>query len=341
MTKFLFLFFFSFFSITICSHSPEVFKIDLDLPPEERFREVILSKHQQIKSFANTFLLNLPSSFLTQLRSVERVVSQKHKEFYSELQGVAKYANISFEEAYAFNLIYELLSSCTSIVSIDKNGNIIHGRNLDYPYGSLLSTFLVRYEFYRNGSLIFEGDGNAGFLGLATGMKRGAFAVSLNQRDSTANKGEPSLDMVIKLPVPYIIRKVLEMAKNYEDAVEMLSKEKFASNAYLIVSGIDINEGVVLTRSKNSLVNSSRIDENNEEWFVVQTNYDRDIEDPASDPRRVTAEGRMREIGRENIDMRRMFNEVLSVNPNKNSITITSGVMCAKTGDFNTTIWED
>lgn len=341
MTKLLFLFFSFFLTIAICSHSPEVFKIDLDLPPEERFREVILSKHQQIKSFADTFLLNLPSSFLIQLHALERVVAQKHKEFYNELQGVAKYANISFEEAYAFNLIYELLSSCTSIVSIDKNGNIIHGRNLDYPYGSLLSKFLVRYEFYRNGSLIFEGDGNAGFLGLATGMKKGAFAVSLNQRDSTSKKGETSLDMVIKLPVPYIIRKVLENAENFDDAVNMLSREKFASNAYLIVSGIDINEGVVLTRNKNSLDFSSQVDEKNGDWFVVQTNYDRDIEDPVSDPRRTAAEGRMREIGRENMDMSRMFNEVLSVNPNKNSITITSGVICAKTGDFNTTIWED
>jgi len=323
-------------------HSPDTFKIDLDLPPEERFRDVILSKKEEIKSFADIFLDTLPSVLLDNLKYLEPIVSQ-HQEFYHELLGVAKYANISFEEAFAFNLIYEILASCTSIVSIDKHGNIIHGRNLDYPYGEYISTFLVRLEFYRNGTLMYEGDGNAGFLGLVTGLKRNKFAISLNQRESDQNSNETFLSFVENktLPIPYIIRNVLENANDYKTAVNKLSKEAFAANAYIIVSGINKKEGVVITRDRNKVYNISNINEENENWFLVQTNYDRDVQDPAYDSRRLPAEERIRNIGLENMDLDKLYNDVMSLFPNNNSITISSSVICAKTGEFNTTIWRD
>ena len=34
-----------------------------------------------------------------------------------------------------------------------------------------------------------------------------------------------------------------------------------------------------------------------ENWFLVQTNYDRDIPDPMHDPRRIPVEQRLRERG--------------------------------------------
>jgi acid ceramidase len=35
-------------------------------------------------------------------------------------------------EVVLYNIFYEVSSLCTSIVGQDQNGNILHGRNLDF-----------------------------------------------------------------------------------------------------------------------------------------------------------------------------------------------------------------
>ena len=337
------IFFFSILFLGFSSHSPEVFKIDLDLPPQERFKDVLFAKQNEIKYFSEMVLGALPQELVSSIKKLESKIENQHKEFYEELLGVAKYTNLTFSEAFSLNLTYEILASCTSIVSIDKWGNVIHGRNLDYSYGEYISKFIVHFEFYKNGLLFYEGDGNAGFLGLVTGLKKKAFAISLNQRESDNN---PALLInAVKnkkaIPIPYFIRNVLEQAENYENAIRMLSDEEFAAPCYLIISGIEKNEGAVITRDRHGVYNISQIDLNTNQWFLVQTNSDRDIDNLEDDIRRVAAENRIDKIGRSNMTMEILFNDVISLSPNKNSGTITSSVMSPKTGFFNTTIWED
>lgn len=323
-------------------HPPPVFKIDLDLPPQERFKEVVLAKSSEIHALVSLLLSEypIPQFLFTAVGFYEEIVYQHH-DCYEELQGIAKYAQLSFGEVFLVNFIYEILAACTSIVSVDKHGNIIHGRNLDYPFQPYLANLTVHLQFYKNNSLIFEGDGNAGYLGLVTGLRPNAFAISINER----NKGG-ALSTIYEIlfrrtfSIPYFIRKVLENAENFTSAVEMLSSEEFAAPAYLTVSGVQPNEGVVITRDRRGVYNISQIDVNStDQWFLVQTNYDRDVPDPASDYRRVPAENRMKEIGRKSMDDEALYNHVMILSPNKRDETITSAVMCPKTGTFNTTVW--
>lgn len=328
-------------SLAHALHKPQTFKINLDLPPQERFKEVILAKQSEIRKFINIFFQMTPKEFFPILNLVDSIVPI-HKEFYEELEGVAKYANCSLQKAFAINLIYEVLASCTSIVSVSSDGSIIHGRNLDYFFGPYISSFMVHFEFYRNGNLIYEGDGNAGFLGLVTGMKKDRFAISLNQRSSNNTSESASINFERVLPIPYFIRNVLDEAEDYQTAKKMLSDEPFGANAYIIISGIEKNEGTIITRDRNKVVNISNINEEIEnEWFLVQTNYDRDQPDPEKDLRRLPAENRIKKIGKDQINLSDLFNSILSLSPNKNSRTISSTVMCAKSGIFNTTIWDD
>jgi hypothetical protein len=323
-------------------HPPPVFKIDLDLPPQERFKEVVLAKNAEIQALVSLLLSEypIPQFLFTAVGFYEEIVYQHH-ECYEELQGIAKYSNLSFGEVFLVNFIYEILAACTSIVSLDKHGNIIHGRNLDYPFQPYLANLTVHLEFYRNGELLFEGDGDAGFLGVVTGLKPNAFGISINER----NKGGP-LQTIYEImfrrtfSIPFFIRRVLETAENFTSAVEMLSTEEFAAPAYLTVSGVNKNEGVVITRDRRGVYNISQIDfDSVDQWFLVQTNYDRDVPDPASDYRRVPAEKRMREIGKNAMDLEALYNHVMILEPNKRNETITSSVMCPRTGTFNTTVW--
>lgn len=328
-------------SFVLASHNPPIFKINLDLPPQERFKEVILAKQSEIRNFIDVFFQIAPKEFFPRINLVDSIIPI-HKEFFEELEGVAKYANCSLQRAFAINLIYEILASCTSIVSASSDGTIIHGRNLDYSFRSYISSFMVHFEFYRNGILIYEGDGNAGFLGLVTGMKKNRFAISLNQRSSNHTVELVSNDFERVLPIPYFIRNVLDKAEDYQTAIKMLSNEPFGANAYIIISGIGKNEGIIITRDRNKAVNISVINEELEnEWFLVQTNYDRNQPDPEKDLRRLPAEKKIKEIGKDQLNLSELFNRILSLSPNKNSRTISSTIMCAKSGIFNTTIWDD
>jgi len=323
-------------------HPPPVFKINLDLPPSERFKEVVLAKKPQIQALLQILLneTNVPQFLFSVIGFYEELVYQHH-ECYEELQGIAKYSELSFGEVFLVNFIYEILASCTSIVTVDQNGNVIHGRNLDYPFQPYLANLTVHYQFYKNGSMLYEGDGDAGFLGIVTGLRKGGFGISINERD----KGGP-LSTIYEImfrrtfSVPYYIRRVLETAENFETAVKMLSSEEFGAPCYLTVSGVNKNEGVVITRDRRGVYNVSQIDfDSQDQWFLVQTNYDRDVPDPTSDFRRVPAEQRMRSIGRNSMSLDSLYNSVMNLEPNKRYNTITTSVMCPKTGDFNTTVW--
>ena len=322
--------------------SPEVFDINLDLPPEERFKEVVLAKKAGIWKLKDAIVqfINVSDYTIKALGYYEQLV-YSHENCYAELKGVAKYSGLTFGEVFLMNFIYEILASCTSIISIDEQGNIYHGRNLDYNFKDILAEVTIRLRFFRNNTLLYEGDGEAGYLGLVTGLRHGAFGVSINER----NKGG-SWDSIYKVlfkktfAIPYFIRKVLENAENFTSAVEMFSNEEFAAPCYLIVSGVGKNEGVVITRDRDGVANVTQIDvDQPDQWFFVQTNYDRDLPDPASDYRRVPAEIRMRNITRKGITAQRMFDEVLNLVPSMRPSTILTSIMSAQTGYFNTTVW--
>lgn len=74
-------------------------------------------------------------------------------------------------------------------------------------------------------------------------------------------------------------------------------------------------------------------------WFLVQTNYDRDYPDPLHDPRRVPVEKRLRDRGNVKLEEQELFDKFMSVWPTFNIATIMTAVMIPATGYHNTTIW--
>jgi len=108
---------------------------------------------------------------------------------------------------------------------------------------------------------------------------------------------------------------------------------------YYILSGVQSNEGVVLSRNRNGDQNIYPLDVPSGRWFIVQTNYDRNTPDPVNDTRRIPAEKRLESIGQGNITVDNLFTDVLSLYPNLNVETVYTSIFSAMTGYFNTTMW--
>jgi hypothetical protein len=98
--------------------------------------------------------------------------------------------------------------------------------------------------------------------------------------------------------------------------VARLKAERIGGPVYFIVSGTKGNEGIVIERDTDKVHASYELNETN--WFLVQTNYDRDQPDPAHDQRRLPAEAKLRERGNKNFKEQDIFDTVMSKYPTLN-----------------------
>lgn len=187
-------------------------------------------------------------------------------------------------------------------------------------------------------------------------MRPGAFGVSLNQRmDGTIidNIFEALFVHGVR-PSAWMIREALESdgafsvsltslqrglfvlhtilsAPTYAAAVSMFHTSPIPAPCYIIVSGVQPGEGVVISRWRNG-GDLWHIDLAKQRWFLPQTNDDH--WKPPQDRRRETIIKGMNAIGQENISLDGLFT-VLSTQPvlNPDMVTYTT-LMSAQTGNY-------
>jgi acid ceramidase/N-acylethanolamine-hydrolysing acid amidase len=139
------------------------------------------------------------------------------------------------------------------------------------------------------------------------------------------------------MPTCWLLRKVLEEETTYSSAVKRLKEVRIGGPVYYIVSGTGPYQGIVIEREVNSVHASYEL--NDETWFLVQTNYDRDQPDPPDDLRRTPVEKKLRERGNANFTEQTLMNEVMSLWPTFNIATIMTSIIVPSSGYHNTTVW--
>mmetsp|Transcript_40076 Transcript_40076/g.29572 ORF Transcript_40076/g.29572 Transcript_40076/m.29572 type:complete len:175 (+) Transcript_40076:159-683(+) len=111
------------------------------------------------------------------------VMAARNLEHFREIKGAAELIGVDTALAYMLNNAYEMGDVlCTSIVARTSEGHVIHGRNLDFafPDASRNVTFIA--QFYRGGEYQYEAVMIAGYLGVLTATKPGAWGMSMNAR---------------------------------------------------------------------------------------------------------------------------------------------------------------
>jgi len=74
-----------------------------------------------------------------------------------------------------------------------------------------------------------------------------------------------------------VIRENFESSDNFKDYVKSMSESFTVSPAFYILGGIEKDEGVVIEKNAGNTVREfTRLDNKKGDWFVVQTNSDRD-----------------------------------------------------------------
>lgn len=170
-----------------------VFKIDLSLPPSERYVELAKHYRGQMRSLAGLFdeLVvsihpNIP------LRLVHWVARLCLRRLYTveeteEIRGISRVTGIDMYLLVSFNVLLDLFMGCTSGgVKVKQQGRqtkMVHFRTLDWGMDPLRS-LVIQLEYVRSpetDKVLATSITYAGFVGVLTGVKKD-LSVSLNFR---------------------------------------------------------------------------------------------------------------------------------------------------------------
>ena len=314
------------------------YTVSLDDPPQEMWAHVV-SDYAELYPLLLQELYNIiPKPIVEGITSVAAVLDHFIPQPYAdEIRGIAKYTNSSVGETLMGNLAYDFTAfhhgsitekgACTSILAIDNNGTLIHGRNLDYTFKDLIRNFTVNVQFQSKGQTIFTATTFAGMVGVFTGMRPGGLSISLDQR----NTGEiwsnfyDAVKTGFHGMVGVVLRETLaDPSLSYNDAVSRLTQVRLIAPCFLIIGGAN-GEGVVITRDRSKAIDVWQLNES-ESWYLVETNYDHWKAPPPNDNRRDPAIKKLEDIGRSKITADSLY-QVLSTPPVLNNSTSYTTVM--------------
>lgn len=221
----------------------------------------VLPYKKQSLTVLNNFKAALPAEEIAEIMEAMPNITKAFGKHWVEVEQIAAALGVDTSDVVISNIVYELSGGCTSIVANGPGDSIIHGRNLDYETFSTpgdldggADSLQIRLDFAyeATGEVAFTCATYSGQLGCLTGMRRGAFSISLNKRylDSF------SLDVVREnwraafpgggWAYSLFIRELLTTGTNYSAALESVKTQKFANTAYLTLGGVHRDEGAVV-----------------------------------------------------------------------------------------------
>jgi hypothetical protein len=135
----------------------------------------------------------------------------------------------------------------------------MHDRNMDFAFPPLMRAILYEGRFYKGDVYQFEAVMFAGTNGVFTGMKSGAFSVSLNNRKPSFRTDIFGLLTNIgalftgSQQISKLIRDTLIDCGDYTCAFNRFQSVGIICPGYIILAGTGPNEGVVITRDRTGV----------------------------------------------------------------------------------------
>ena len=321
--------------------------VNLDLPPEERWREVVDDNRKTISTLVS-FAQNVTPPYLYNWAlsphfDVRDVLPYPYGE---EIVGIARAARVSAAKLFLVNLMYELdgyakkknIAACTTVIAQAENGLIYTARTVDslyeqnVYYTDTYKKLSITVDFQRNGQTVYTGSTWAGYVGLQTGQKANKFTIALNAKNTPGKWQTNIIETKTNAHalVFTLIRDTLaDPELDFEMAVKKLSTHPVSAPCYFTVGGVQPGEGVVITRARNRVQDLWWI--GGKHWFLVQVNSDhwKPSDDPSGAVRKEAATKRMNQIGQKNLSLSGMLDSVLCVPPVMRNITLQAIIMSA------------
>jgi len=236
---------------------------------------------------------------------------------------------------------------CTSVVTEEAGGGILHGRNLDWNLDEALREFIITVDFERGGEVLYTGSTIVSFVGILNAMAPGDNGFSFSM-DARCQGGKLLINLVEALAEGAMTpcqhsRYVMETATDFASAVNLFETGNLIDDGYFIVGGAKDGEGAVVSRARNRNVDTWMIDSEDSEhgWYRLETNYDHWEDVPSADDRRTPGYANMEAIGKDAVNKDNLLNDVMTQWPTFNPHTDLTCIMSAKYELYDCMIWLD
>jgi acid ceramidase len=205
-----------------------------------------------------------------------------------------------------------------------------------------LRPLLRTVNFQRGGQTVYSSIHYLGYVGLLTGVKKGAFTITVDTRFDD-NYDQYLFDWLENLDdtahfLSFLTRDTMEQEPDFDHAIARFNSTLMVGPSYVIVGGVSPGEGMVITNAPNTTTafNQWPLSEgeprNSTEtpWYLLQTNYDNWVQPPFFDDRRNPALDCMNQLGPDKISKETLYN-VLHAHPSRNKLTTYTSLMnCAE-----------
>jgi len=197
--------------------------------------------------------------------------------FRPEAVALADVLGVDWRVILAANLAYDVVVAyaygCSTVALATADGPIL-ARNMDWHPADALAraSYLIRAE--ADGEPLFAHAGFPGSIGVVSGLSGRGFGVTLN-----AVASDRGIDL-LGYPVLLHIRRVLEDAQDFDDAVQRLAHQRLCAPCLLTVVGRENHQRVIIERTPRD--HALRTPHDDEPIFV--TNHYRSIVEPSAPP---------------------------------------------------------
>jgi hypothetical protein len=217
-------------------------EIDLAKPMNRRFEEVPGEAFAQGRRLLNAVMGRIPpvARFLAdgaRLRTGNR--------FQHEAVSLSRQVGVGWRDVILANLAYDLVIvsfGCSTVALPTPNGPVV-ARNMDWWPEDILAqaSYLVRCS--RQRAFYHATAGWPGAIGVVTGLSARGFALVLNAVIGSEGVRKTGYPVLLHL------RRVLEDARDFADALRMLSKQTLTTSALFTLVGSQNDQRVVIERT--------------------------------------------------------------------------------------------
>lgn len=195
----------------------------------------------------DTTLVDLGLVKLKPRQAIETVVQiQKPytpQKYVDEMKGLSAGAEIAYEDVRATNFIPEMFhcSGFSIANSATKDGTLYHGRVLDYACDWGLQDHAVLVVAEPKGGIPFVNVSYAGFIGSVTGMNMKSVSIG--------EMGGRGLGHWSGVPMAFLVREVLETAKDLDEAIAVFRDNYRTCEYYYVIADGKTNRSVGMATS--------------------------------------------------------------------------------------------
>lgn len=218
------------------------FHLDLTEPLERRYAAVPREAFEAGRRLLDAIMAHVPP---TMALLADAVRMRTGNRFHDEAEAIAGQVGANWRDVILANISYDLVVArlgCSTVALPTRDGPVL-ARNMDWWPENLLAqaSYLIRYT--EGGEPRFANAGWPGAVGVVTGLSHRGFAFALNAVScpEAANK--------LGYPVLLALRKVLEDARDFDDALEQLANEPLAAPALITLVGTQNDQRVVIERT--------------------------------------------------------------------------------------------